>query len=137
MEIIGREDLRDDPRFATPQLRADHVADIDEIVQAWCIDKDKYEVMETLGKAGVPAGAVMDTMELSQDPGMRQREIFVNVDHPERGEFLMPGWPVKMSKSHVPVTASPLLGADNTAIYGEWLGYTAEDLITLKEEGAI
>lgn len=137
LKVIGREDLLDEPRYATPQLRADHVHEIDEIVQAWCIERDKYEVMETLGKAGVPAGAVMDTMELSQDPGMREREVFVNVDHPQRGEFLMPGWPVKMSKSYVPVTASPLLGADNEAIYGEWLGITGEDLAELKEEGAI
>ena len=60
--------------------------------------------METLGRAGVPAGAVMDTMELSEDPGMRAREIFVTVDHPVRGPFTMPGWPVKLSRSRVPVT---------------------------------
>ena len=107
------------------------------IVQAWCRDKGKYEVMETLGQAGVPAGAVMDTMELSEDPGMRAREIFVTVDHPVRGPFTMPGWPVKLSRSRVPVTAAPLLGADNEAVYGSWLGYTREQLADLKEEGAI
>ena len=93
--------------------------------------------METLGQAGVPAGAVMDTMELSEDPGMRAREIFVTVDHPVRGPFTMPGWPVKLSRSRVPVTAAPLLGADNEAVYGSWLGYTREQLADLKEEGAI
>jgi formyl-CoA transferase len=106
-------------------------------VQAWCRDKDKYEVMETLGHAGVPAGAVMDTMELSEDPGMRAREIFVTVDHPVRGPFTMPGWPVKLSKSYVSVQPSPLLGADNEAVYGSWLDYTREQLADLKEEGAI
>ena len=137
LKVIGREDLLDDPRFATPQARADHVGEVDAIVQAWCRDKGKYEVMETLGQAGVPAGAVMDTMELSEDPGMRAREIFVTVDHPVRGAFTMPGWPVKLSRSHVPVTAAPLLGADNEAVYGSWLGYTREQLADLKEEGAI
>ena len=137
LKVIGREDLQGDPRFATPQARADHVGEVDAIVQAWCRDKGKYEVMETLGQAGVPAGAVMDTMELSEDPGMRAREIFVTVDHPVRGPFTMPGWPVKLSRSRVPVTAAPLLGADNEAVYGSWLGYTREQLADLKEEGAI
>jgi formyl-CoA transferase len=137
LKVIGREDLLSDPRFATPQARADHVAEVDEIVQAWCRDKDKYEVMETLGHAGVPAGAVMDTMELSSDPSMREREIFVTVDHPVRGAFTMPGWPVKLSRSYVPVTAAPLLGADNETVYGSWLGYSREQLADLKEEGAI
>jgi formyl-CoA transferase len=137
LKVIGREDLLDDPRFATPQARADHVGEVDAIVQAWCRDKSKYEVMETLGRAGVPAGAVMDTMELSEDPSMREREIFVTVDHPVRGAFTMPGWPVKMSRSHVSVQAAPLLGADNEAVYGAWLGYTRERLADLKEEGVI
>jgi formyl-CoA transferase len=137
LKVIGREDLLDDPRFATPQARADHVAEVDAIIQAWCRDKGKYEVMETLGRAGVPAGAVMDTMELSEDPSMREREIFVTVDHPVRGAFTMPGWPVKMSRSHVSVQAAPLLGADNEAVYGAWLGYTREQLADLKDEDAI
>ena len=137
LKVIGREDLLDDPRFATPQARADHVGEVDAIVQAWCRDKGKYEVMETLGRAAVPAGAVMDTMELSEDPSMREREIFVTVDHPVRGAFTMPGWPVKMSRSHVSVQPAPLLGADNEAVYGAWLGYTREQLADLKEEGVI
>lgn len=137
LKVIGREDLLDDPRFATPQARADHVREVDALVQAWCRDKGKYEVMETLGRAGVPAGAVMDTMELSEDPNLRAREIFVTVDHPVRGAFTMPGWPVRLSRSHVPVTPAPLLGADNEAVYGSWLGYTREQLADLKEEGAL
>jgi formyl-CoA transferase len=134
---IGREDLREDPRFATPQARADHVAEVDAIVAPWIAQRDKREVMETLGAAGVPAGAVFDTMELSQDPGMRAREIFVTVHHPQRGEVTMPGWPVKMSASYVPVSAAPLLGADNAAVYGAWLDYTPQRLAALEAEGVI
>ena len=137
LKVIGREDLLGDARFATPQARADHVREVDALVQAWCRDKGKYEVMETLGRAGVPAGAVMDTMELSEDENLRAREIFVTVDHPVRGAFTMPGWPVRLSRSHVPVTPAPLLGADNEAVYGSWLGYTREQLADLKEEGAL
>jgi formyl-CoA transferase len=54
-----------------------------------------------------------------------------------RGAFTMPGWPVKMSGSHVSVQAAPLLGAHNEAVYGSWLGYTREELADLKEEGVI
>ena len=54
-----------------------------------------------------------------------------------RGAFTMPGWPVRLSRSYVPVTPAPLLGADNEAVYGSWLGYTREELADLKEEGAI
>ena len=137
LEAIGRQDLLDDPRFATPQGRADHIEEVDGILGPWVAERGKREVMETLGAAGVPAGAVFDTMELSQDPSMRAREIFVTVHHPVRGELTMPGWPVKMSASYVPVTAAPLLGADNEAVYGAWLDYTPQQLAALKEDGVI
>lgn len=137
LKVMGREELLDDPRFATPEDRSKNVEAVDAVVQAWCEDKSKHEVMESLGAAGIPAGAVLDTMELSEDPSMREREIFVTVEHPLRGPFDMPGWPVKMSKSYVRVEASPLLGVDNESVYREWLGHTREELAELKDEGVI
>ncbi len=47
------------------------------------------------------------------------------------------GWPVKMSDSHVPVKSSPLLGADNETIYGDWLGYSADDVKDMRERRVI
>ena len=93
--------------------------------------------MEKLGAAGVPCGAVMDTKELSDDPTMRAREIFCEIDHPVRGKLTIPGWPVKMSDSYVKVTSSPILGADNATIYGDWLGLSKGDLDKLKAEGVV
>ena len=49
----------------------------------------------------------------------------------------MPGWPVKMSASYVPVTAAPLLGADNDNVLSQWAGYTPAQLAALKENGII
>jgi formyl-CoA transferase len=79
----------------------------------------------------------MDTMELSNDPDLNRREIFVTVKHPVRGDFKMPGWPVKMTGSKVPITAAPLLGADSDAVYGELLGLSAQELAALREEKII
>ena len=93
--------------------------------------------MEILGAAGVPAGAVLDTMELSEDPSMREREIFVTVEHPTGGPFTMPDWPVKMSKSYIRIEAAPPLGADNKSVYREWLGRARKELAELKAEGSI
>jgi formyl-CoA transferase len=93
--------------------------------------------METLGRAGVPAGAVFDTHELLHDPFLRERGMFAAVQHPVRGEFTMPGWPVKMSASHVPLKSAPLLGQDNEAVYGQFAGYSSEQLSALREAAVI
>ncbi|QEL27334.1 formyl-CoA transferase (plasmid) [Bosea sp. F3-2] len=137
LEVIGREEFKTDPRFATPQGRADHVKDIDAIVAPWVALHSKEDVMRMLGDAGVPAGAVFDTMELSEDANLREREIFVTVKHHQRGDFVMPGWPVKMSDSHVKIEASPALGEHSAEVYREVLGLGEQDIAELRAEGAI
>ena len=136
-DVIGRPELKEEPRYSTPIKRGDNVDEINKHVENWTSNFTKFEAMEKLGAVGVPCGAVMDTKELSDDSTMRDREIFVEVDHPVRGRVLMPGWPVKMTDSHVKVTASPLLGADSSKVYAEWLGLSTVELTTLKSEGVI
>lgn len=137
LEVIGATHLNEDPRFATSEMRFEQRAVIDKLVGEWTADRDKRTVMRLLGDAGVPAGAVFDTMEVSHDPHLRKREAFVVVDHPNRGPFLMPGWPVKMSDSHVPVRAAPLLGSDTEDVLKKLLGLTDERVTELARTGVI
>jgi formyl-CoA transferase len=131
LEVIGREDLKDDPRFATPQVRRENADAVDEIVGAWTRSLSKREVMRRLGEAGVPAGAVFDTMELSQDPHLREVGVFATVDHPVHGPLTVPGWPVQMSGSRVPITRAPLLGEHTEEVLSE-VGYDEEQISILK-----
>ena len=137
LRAMGRQDLIGDPRFSSPEARWEHRADIDELLAAWTITRTKYEVMDLVGAAGAPAGAVRDLQEIVDDPEVQARGMVVTVDHPARGRFTMPGWPVKMTDSRVAVTPSPLLGQDNAAVYQEWLGYSEDDLERLRAEGIV
>jgi formyl-CoA transferase len=136
-EVIGRPEMADDARFASPESRAGNIEEVDGAIAAWTKRHDKREVMRILGEAGVAAGAVYDTMELSTDESLRERGIFVTVDHPDRGAFVMPAFPVKLSASQVPVQAAPLLGADNRAVYGGLLGRSDAEIDRLAADGAI
>ncbi|NBY06512.1 MAG: hypothetical protein EBQ84_00920 [Betaproteobacteria bacterium] len=137
LKVIKREELLDDPRFVTPTDRAKNYAAIDEVVSVWTKNYNKHEAMRILGDAGVPASAVFDTLELTNDPHLRKRGMFATVNHPTRGEFVMPGFPIKMSESYVPVLAAPLLGADNRAVYQDLLGYDDEKMKQLLTNQAI
>jgi formyl-CoA transferase len=137
IRAIGREDLLEDPRFVTPQARQDREAEVDTLLSAWTCKHTKREAMEILGRAGVPAGAVFDTLELSLDEFLRQRGTFVTVEHPARGAFTMPGWPVKLSRSPIVVTPAPLLGQHNVEVYRELLGLSADEVARLRQEEVI
>ena len=137
LKLMGREDLSSDPRYQTPQSRAKHSDEIDALVSAWTRNFDKFEVMRMLGEAKVPASAVFDTMELSNDPHLRQRGTFVTFQHPHHGELTIPGHMIKLSDSTVKIESPPLLGADNESIYGGLLGLTARELVELRSSQSI
>ena len=137
LQVIGREDLLGDPRFADPVIRYTYHKEIDEIVSAWTRQHDKRTVMKLLGEAGVAVGAVFDTKDLSEDPYLRERGVFVTLKHPKHGEFAMPTLPVKMSRSQVPVVLAPALGAHSDEVYRELLGRQPAELAALHEEKAI
>lgn len=137
LSMIGRDDLQADDRFATPEARYQNRDVIDEMISAWTRQHNKFEVMRICGENGVPAGPVLDTKDLQDDPDMRRRGMFVNVTHPVQGDFVMPGFPVKLSDSQVPVTCSPTLGAHTQEVYGDLLGRSAGEIEALRQQKAI
>lgn len=136
-EVTGRTDLLEDERMATPRSRYEHREELDKIIGEWMSAHTKMDAMDILAKAGIPAGAVLDTLELTNDPYLRKREMIAEVEHPFHGKVPIPGFPVRMSESKVPIKCSPVLGADNADIYSELLGINEEKLSELKEKGII
>jgi formyl-CoA transferase len=137
LETIGRPDMIGDPRLETPELRYQHNDLVDEIVSGWTMTLDKKAVMEQLGAAKIPVGAVYDTDELQQDEFLREHEIFVTVDHAAWGPLTIPGSPIRLSRSPVDIVAAPLLGQDNTDVYGELLGLSEKDVKELQGDGIV
>jgi formyl-CoA transferase len=137
LDVIERSDLKGEERFSTPEKRYAHAQEIDILVSSWTAGRTKREAMETLASAGVPAGAVLDTLELSNDPQLRKNGTFVTVDHPQRGSFTMPGWPVRMTDSSVPIVAAPLLGQHTREVLGEALNMEPGELDELERSGVI
>lgn len=137
LEVIGRPELRGDPRFDSPEARAANADDVDEVLSQWTQQFPKREVMERLGHAGVPAGAVFDTEELLDDPYLRENGTFVTVEHPQRGRYPIPGWPVRMSDSKVEVVSAPPLGAHTNEVLSGMLGLTDDEIETLRTEQVV
>ena len=133
LKVIGREDLLDDPRFASREKRGEHEAEIDAMVTEWTRRHDKHEAMRLVGAAGVPAGAVLDTGELLGEPSFETRGIMQTMQHPS-GPMKMPTFPVRFDGAPPRVTPAPLLGEHNTAVLGDWLGMSKDDVEKLKRD---
>lgn len=137
LTVIGREDVIGDARYRTPQDRGERIDEVNDIFAAFCRDHTKGEVMAAVGPLGIPCGAVQDTVEVMNDPHLVERGMITPVNHPVAGTFNMPGCPVRLEDSPVDVKAAPLLGEHNADVYAELLGYSADDIQQLKQQGLI
>src|SRR6266404_7384386 len=137
LKAIGREDLAGDPRYDTNQVRSARAAEVDEIIATWTRQHTKEEAMRIIGAAGVPAGAVFDTLELMNDPSLAERGIMQTVEHPTTGTYKMPAWPVRFDGAPPRVKPSPLLGQHNAEVLGAWLGISAAEVDGLRAEGIV
>src|ERR671922_44389 len=75
MKLIGREELIEDPRYATGAARLEREAEVDAIITEWTRQHTKDEAMTLISGVGVPAGAVFDTLELQNEPSFEKRGI--------------------------------------------------------------
>jgi formyl-CoA transferase len=137
VRAIGREDLLDDPRMADGPTRAKNRAAVDAAITQWTSTRTKQEVTEIIAGAGVPCGAVLNTLELLHDPDLHARGMMQKIDHPVRGPVTVPGWPLRMSDSKVALKCAPIHGADTEAIYGEWLGCSVAEVKDMRQRKVI
>ena len=134
---IGRPDIIEDPRYATPERRWDNRETLNAIIEGWTRQKTKYEAMRILGDAGVPSGACQDTGEILEDPHLKEREMIIDIDYPPRGKYKTVGCPIKLSDSPADIRRPPTLGEHTEDLLGKLCGVTPEDFIKLREKGAI
>jgi formyl-CoA transferase len=136
LKLIGREDLIGDERYATPDARLQREAEVDAIVAGWTKERTKQEAMAQLSAVGVPAGAVLDTQELVDEPSFYERGILQQMTHGERN-MVMPTWPVRFDGVPTKVEPAPLLGEHTTEVLSDWLGLDAVVVEQLRQDGIV
>jgi len=137
--VLGREDLLDDPDYASTPARAARMAEIDALVEAWTRRRGKDEVMAELTRAHVPCAPVRTTAEVVNDPHLLERGMWVDVEHPRRGKTRVPVSPIRLHGSAPGAVErpAPLLGQDTDRVLAEVLGLGGDELAALHAAGVI
>jgi crotonobetainyl-CoA:carnitine CoA-transferase CaiB-like acyl-CoA transferase len=125
-----------DARYDTPDARLQREAEVDEIVTGWTRQRTKHEAMTQLSAVSVPAGAVLDSMELTNEPSFRARGILQTMTHGER-TMTMPTWPVRFDGVPTAVKSAPLLGEHTAEVLADWLGLDAAAVEGLRQGGIV
>jgi len=134
----GKPEWVTDPRFSTVSARWKHRHELDQEIASWTRTQDRWDLMQRLQTAGVPAGAVATAEDLLANKHLRARGFFVTITHPEAGTHDYLGLPWKMSRTPGAVRRpAPTLGQHTEQVLRDLLGLSEAELARLRRERVI
>lgn len=137
-KAMGREDLMDDPRYASLKSRVERMDEIDALVGAFTAGFDKQPLFELLMSHRVACAPVRNLDEVVNDEHLHARRALQWVDHPLYGRMCLPNSPMRYDDSEpLELAHSGELGRDNEDVYRGWLGLSAADYARLHDEEVI
>jgi formyl-CoA transferase len=138
LDVMGRADLKEDPRFLTRSTRVANFAAVDELIEGWTTMNTRDEVAQRMLAAAVPCAPVRDLSEVMHDENMHARGSLQWIDHPDLGRVVLPHSPlVFQGTERRPIEPSLPLGASNDSVLGDWLGHSEQEMAAYKAEGVI
>ncbi|MEI7739031.1 MAG: CaiB/BaiF CoA-transferase family protein [Betaproteobacteria bacterium] len=138
LDVIGSLDLKDDPQMNTRSARVQNFDKVDQLIEDWTQQHSKHEVAKQMLARKVPCAPVRHLSEVMRDENMHQKGSLQWIDHPELGKVVLPHSPLIFEGlERRAIEPSLPLGAMNDQVFGQWLGYSKQELAQLKEEGII
>jgi crotonobetainyl-CoA:carnitine CoA-transferase CaiB-like acyl-CoA transferase len=120
LDVLGRPELNQDPRFSSNSLRVSNREVLIEVLAPTFATRTVHEWVDALLEAGVPAAPIYNYEQALASDHVAAREMVMDVPHPIEGSFKSLGFPVKMRGTPQQVRyPPPLLGQHNEEIRRE------------------
>ena len=134
----GGDGWADQDAFASLLGRKAAEDDLDRFMAVWTRAWDAKALMQTLQRVGVPAGVVNDTRDLFDDAQLQHRGHFQYLDHAEIGRYASEKSEFTLSRTPgVLNRPAPLLGEHTEYVLREFVGLTAQEYQSLKEDAVL
>jgi CoA:oxalate CoA-transferase len=137
LEVMGRDDLAADPRFADLKSRVANVALVDEVVGNWVAALGKEDVFTRLIARRIPCAPVRTLDEVTNDANMHARGALAWQDHPQFGRIVIQRSPLRFDglPAH-PLRPSRPLGSDTVDCLQQFGGLSAAEAETFATNDA-
>ncbi|BAT59458.1 succinyl-CoA:(R)-benzylsuccinate CoA-transferase subunit BbsF [Variibacter gotjawalensis] len=137
-ETLGVQDLLDDKRFVSPQLRVANRPMLDEIIVPRLADRLVEECLAAFESAGIPAGPINTLPDIFADSHVRARGNVVALEHPQAGPISLIASPLRLDGTPVPHDTRPPMLAEHTAdVLGDMAGLSDTALQALEAKHVI
>ena len=137
VQVMGAPPWTTGSKFATLRGRLLHQEELDKGIEAWTSTLERYDIMERCQASGVRAMPVQSNKDrVENDPQLRHRGLYTEMDHPVLGPRKFQNAPFKLSESpainHLP---APLIGQHNREVFEGILGMSHEEFVAGYEDG--
>lgn len=136
-KLMGKEEMITDPRYSTNKARGERRKELMGLVEEWIGRFNAKELQELCDQHGVPISPVYSIEDIFNDPQYQSRQSIIEVEHATLGKVKLPGVVPKFSKTPGSVSKTGAsLGEHNVEVFSQ-LGYSQEEIASLKREGII
>lgn len=134
---LGREELIDDPRFATNPLRCRNRDVLDAMVTVALGSRSAEAWAEVMDSAGVPCSPVNSIETVLNLPQVLHRQMVVDIPRDDIPELRLPGIAIKLSTTPGTVRLPPpRLGEHTDAVLRE-MGYSDKQISDMRSSGTV
>jgi crotonobetainyl-CoA:carnitine CoA-transferase CaiB-like acyl-CoA transferase len=136
--VLGRPDLITDSRFAANRDRVANREVLSAELNRIFSQRNVDDWLADLVKAGLPCGRINSIPDVFSHPQAEARRMTLEAEHLTAGTVRLPGFPYKFSETPAGIhKPPPLLGEQTEGVLTGLLNYSPEDVIALKDKGAI
>jgi formyl-CoA transferase len=137
-DLLARPEWKTEGSFTTNRDRVTNrdelVAELNQIFSQRNVD----DWLEDLAKAGLPCGRINSIPEVFAHPQALARNMTLEANHPSAGTVHVPGFPYKFSQTPADILRPPpRLGEHTEEVLTSLLNYSAKDVSSLRDKGAI
>ncbi len=137
-KAIDRPDLLDNPKFDTNQSRFENRDEINTMFAEWFASHTQPEAIAAFEREQGTLAPIYSVAQVFEDPQFAAREAIVPVPDDDFGEVRLQAVIPKLVNNPGKVRhTARSLGADNLAVYEEYLGLSADEVAALQEKGIV
>ena len=137
-ERMGRPELATDPRFADAAARREHKDELDQLVKEWARTRTRQELWDAVRDLGYFGAPVLSKAEVLKDPHIKERNAFIERDHPTAGPHDAAGPWIHMSRTPAAIHHdAPAIGQHTDEVLGGLLELTEAELADLHAAAVI
>ena len=134
---MGKPEWNENPDYATGSARSDNRDALNAEIEAETLKDTMANWIERLNAAGVPCGEINDIQQVFESPQVAHLGLAQPVKSHERGDTYLVGQPITMSRTPSTIASPPPMAGEHNQEVLTDLGFSADDIETLKRDGVI